>query len=302
MFEIRPTITVRNLKTGQKGRYRMDQNLLLIGRERSCFIPLEDPIVSRRHAEILREGNQFFLRDLKSENKTFLNDNSIPPEEKVLLKSGDLFRIGPHEFRFSLPTGSEHSDIYEATDSDILEVKMVKKLLKALDRDQSPFLEVVEGPEVGQRFALEGKSQQILVGRDPACEFRIDSDVISRKHARITRKWDTVRIEDLGSRNGVHVGKERIKQKLLKDGDRIYLGTVVLAFRNPQELAADLAPAPKSKEPPKPPPEPVEKKVEEVVEEAPPPETGRFSTGDILLMMIGLLVLLGAIWGIWKIL
>lgn len=301
-METRPILSVKNCKTGEKGHYRMDQEGILLGRDRACFVVLEDKTASRRHAEILHDGGQFFLRDLKSGNGTALNGIPLPPEEKMLLKSGDRFRIGNFEFHFTLPSAGEEADFYERTDSDILEVKMVKKLLKSLDQESSPYLEVVEGPSVGQRFVLGGKKQEAVIGRDPACEFRIDSDVISRRHARLTRKWDTVQIEDLGSRNGVYVGRERIKKQVLKDSDRIHLGTVILTFRNPQELALDFSPLKKAKEKPEPPPpKPMPEKLAETTPE-PVSQAVRIPFTEILMALLGFAVLIGAIWGILKVL
>ncbi|MBI4374377.1 MAG: FHA domain-containing protein [Deltaproteobacteria bacterium] len=305
-MDVRPLISVKERTTGQKGRYKMDQEKLLIGRDRSCFVVLENKTVSRRHAEILKEGDQFFLKPLKGGNSTLLNEVPLTQDEKTLLHHGDLIRIDPYEIRFSLPSPAEE-DLYEKTDSDIVEIKMVKKLLKALDRENAPSLEVVEGASAGRRFALEGKSQEVIIGRDVSCEFRIDSDVISRKHARLTRRWDAVQIEDLGSRNGVYVGKKRIKRSALKDGDRVHLGTIVLMFRNPLEVALDLAP-------PKAPPEETKKEKPKATpppEPSPPPEMeeaevvktpSRFSASEIIFILIGLTVLAIAVWGIFQIL
>lgn len=285
----------------------MDQTRILVGRDRNCFIYLQSPEVSRHHLEILRDGENYFVIDLKSENKSFLNEVPLPPEEKTLLKSGDLLRAGPHEIRFLTTSSLEENDVYEVTDSNILEIKMAKKLLKALDRENHPSLEVMEGPLSGQKFVLEGKNQQVTIGRDVGCEFRIDSDVISRKHAKVTRKLDSVVVEDLGSRNGVYVGKEKVRKKELRDGDRIHFGTIILIFRNPLEAAKDLEPLPS--EPQKPPPAP---KSEEPPPPPPSPESSRSVTSlmkikswpisEILLSLLGLAVIVGALWGILKIL
>ena len=307
-METKPTLTVKNRKTGTRSQYRIDQEKILIGRESSCFLQLDNREVSRRHAEILHSGREFFLKDLKSNNKTFLNDLPIPPDEKTLLKPGDLIRVGDFEIRFALPDSAEGDTLFDTTNSDILEVKMLKKLLRSLDHGSAPTLEIAEGPDIGRRFKLEGKSQEVTIGRDPACEFQIDSDVISRKHARVVRKWDAVQIEDLGSRNGVFVNKERVRQKVLKDGDRIYLGTILLMFRNPQDLATDFPPAKKKEEKPPPPPKnpqpkkPAKPVPHEAPLEKPIPAEHRFTPVEIISALLGLAVLLGAIWGIWKIL
>lgn len=301
-MEIKPLIIVRDPKSGILGNYRMNQEKILIGRDDRCFIVLKNPQVSREHAEIFRENDLFFLRDLRSDNRTLLNNSPLTAGEKMMLQMGDLIQVGPYELRFQAQRAGDDL-FYEITDTDVLEIKMVKKMLRALDHESAPSLEILEGPEVGRRFVLEGKSQSILIGRDTACEFRIPDEIISRKHVRITRAWDTVEVEDLKSRNGTFVGKEKIEKKILKDGDLIHLGNVLLVFRNPQELEADLkvspapkpktAPTPPSPPPPSPPPEPRPEKKELSIP---------FSSTEILMILIGLIVLISALWGILKIL
>lgn len=252
---LQPQIQVRNRKTGHKSLYRLDQNSMIVGRDLASYIILESRTISRRHAEILQEGSQFFVRDLKSDNGTSLNERRLSPSEKNLLRSGDTIQIDDYDLLFYIPSSSESGDIYETTDTDFLEIKMVKNLIRALDRDQAPTLEIVEGPKAGTRFILDGKSQDVVIGRDPACEFMIDSEVISRKHARIEKRFDMITIRDLESKNGLYVNRERTGERRLKDGDIILLGTLALAFRNPNELSFDLEPPRlKKEEGPKPSP------------------------------------------------
>ncbi len=318
-MDLRPQIIVKNKSTGEKRLYRMDQNHLTIGRDRSNYIVLDSRTVSRKHTEVLEEGGQYFVRDLKSNNGTRMHEKNIMPHEKLLLKSNDIIQIEDFDLIFHLPREGEQQDIYEITDADLLEVKMVKKLLKAMDKDKAPSLEVLEGEHTGHRFVLDGKNQDAVVGRDPAAEFCVDSNIISRKHARLQKRFDTVMIEDLDSKNGTYVNRERIKEKKLQDGDIVHLGTLGFVFHNPQELEFDLAP-PKLSVPP--------------VVESPAPETAtpslstprvsrkregdvplenqpslsneepapKLSPTEITTLVIGLAVLAGAIWGILKLL
>ncbi len=253
-MDVRAQLTVKNKQTGERRVYRLDQDRASVGRDQSNYVVLDGRAISRRHAEIIHEpeNRQFFLRDLKSNNGTALNEKPLAPQEKVLLRSGDLIQVEGYDLLFHVPSGKEAEDIFEVTDTDLLEVKMVKKLIKAMDKDNSPSLEVLEGVQSGLRFVLEEKNQDIAIGRAPSCEFVIDSDVISRKHARIEKKFDTVIIHDLDSKNGTFVNRGRLErngEKRIHDGDIIHLGTLALSFRNPQELSFDFEP-PKIQKPP----------------------------------------------------
>lgn len=50
--------------------------------------------VSRRHARIVRRGDEFFLEDLNSMNGTFLNRNKLSPHTAVPFQDGDEIRLG----------------------------------------------------------------------------------------------------------------------------------------------------------------------------------------------------------------
>lgn len=64
----------------------------LIGRDRRCDVVLDDPRVSRRHAEVRLRLGRFTLADLGSTNGTRLNGR---PVSEAALADGDLVAIGP---------------------------------------------------------------------------------------------------------------------------------------------------------------------------------------------------------------
>jgi FHA domain len=73
---------------------------LAIGRDAS-FSPLATQLrayrdVSRKHAEIRREGTSFLLRDLGSAQGTFLNEQRIAPRQDVVLHDGGILRFARH--------------------------------------------------------------------------------------------------------------------------------------------------------------------------------------------------------------
>ena len=67
----------------------------LIGRSTEA-LPITDPSVSRRHAEMTPDGTNWFIRDLESTNGTLVNNEAI--EGRTLLHPGDRIRCGSSLF------------------------------------------------------------------------------------------------------------------------------------------------------------------------------------------------------------
>jgi pSer/pThr/pTyr-binding forkhead associated (FHA) protein len=63
-----------------------------IGRHSSCELVLRKDDISRRHAEVFHEGDEFRLRDLGSTNGTFLNGERA--DDGAVLHAGDKIEIG----------------------------------------------------------------------------------------------------------------------------------------------------------------------------------------------------------------
>ncbi len=56
--------------------------------------------ISRQHARILREGELFYIEDLKSVNKTWLGELELVPYERQLLRRHDKIQLGLLELIF----------------------------------------------------------------------------------------------------------------------------------------------------------------------------------------------------------
>ncbi len=83
---------------GQGGqRWRLDKPEMLIGRSPECDIILPDRQVSRRHARVFRQGEEYFVEDLGSKNGTWVNGQ--PVHGAVRLQDGDEIQIA---LRFKL--------------------------------------------------------------------------------------------------------------------------------------------------------------------------------------------------------
>jgi diguanylate cyclase (GGDEF)-like protein len=89
-------------------------------------------------------------------------------------------------------------------------------------------LVVLYGPNLGRRFAL-GPGETV-VGRAPDVGIPLESDSVSRRHARVTRTEPGFLLEDLGSTNGCYVNDRRVDRAVLKDGDIIRVGAAIVKF------------------------------------------------------------------------
>jgi hypothetical protein len=71
-----------------------------IGRSRQCDVVLNDPNVSRQHAEIRPRGGSWVLKYLGSTNGSSLNGRRIEGSE--IVKAGDEVEVGTSKIRFEL--------------------------------------------------------------------------------------------------------------------------------------------------------------------------------------------------------
>jgi predicted component of type VI protein secretion system len=66
---------------------------------------------------------------------------------------------------------------------------------------------------------------EIMIGRDPGCDFPIDDDLISAHHTRIRYKLAQWWVEDMGSKNGTHLNQELcIIPTVIMSGDILQCG------------------------------------------------------------------------------
>ncbi|MEO8619479.1 MAG: adenylate/guanylate cyclase domain-containing protein [bacterium] len=71
---------------------------LTVGRAPTCDLPVFDPTISRRHAEIVAEGDSLRIRDLGSSNGTFVNGAKVERGSAAL---DDLIAFGKVPFRLT---------------------------------------------------------------------------------------------------------------------------------------------------------------------------------------------------------
>lgn len=165
---------------------------MTIGRDPQCDLHLDNRALSRRHAQIEKRGAAIWVRDLNSQNGTYVNGNRI--NEPLALNGGDVVEVGRYHVFIE---GVEAA------------------------RVDTPVL-TLSGPEGRHRFAMVG--EEIIIGRAPSCDIAIGHKSISRRHLRIAADGDVFVAEDLGSQNGTRINGKRINGPTpFKIGDKVQM-------------------------------------------------------------------------------
>ena len=90
------------LKTGEQTR--VSAQLFRIGKDpHNCEYCIRDnPAISRCHASIKYVNNRWYITDLNSTNKTYVNDSPLTPNVDVELISGTSIKLANEDFIFNI--------------------------------------------------------------------------------------------------------------------------------------------------------------------------------------------------------
>ncbi len=88
---------------------------------------------------------------------------------------------------------------------------------------------VVHLPE--RTWEVQLTADSLTIGRGRRNDVQIADESVSQHHALIDRRGDGYQIRDLGSRNGLWLGKERIEEHNLGEGDVLSMGRAKLIFK-----------------------------------------------------------------------
>ena len=141
-------------------RFPLGRLRITLGRSARNDLCIPDPFASRVHAEVRREGEEYYLQDLGSANGTLYNGGTV--EGTVPLTAGGRIQIGETEIVFD--DGTYHSSMGATmiTDNSSTSLPEATIALASGDRTTSGLLEAIEGarskPErtVAEHVAREG--------------------------------------------------------------------------------------------------------------------------------------------------
>lgn len=97
----------------------------------------------------------------------------------------------------------------------------------------------VEGPDKGKVFALPAAAAaRALVGQSTACTIRLADPRVSRRHAAFEVQGASLRVNDLGSRNGTYANEVAIVEAFLWGGEVLRLGGTTFRVELGDEVVA----------------------------------------------------------------
>lgn len=93
----------------------------------------------------------------------------------------------------------------------------------------------------GESVPIVGRG--FLVGRKPGSSLQIVDGSVSGRHAEFEVHDDHVLLRDLGSTNGTRVGSERVLERRVHHGEKVFFGNVELTFHDAEFAGGAAVPA-----------------------------------------------------------
>ena len=203
--------------------FAIGQHPLWIGRK-GCHIDLDEADLDIRHCSITLQGDQLVVRDADSHRGTFLDGQRIseaPLGEGVhVVRAGAaLVSIEPTDEE-GMPVQPTRLRTTEMLDESMLAKKIHEQAAEP-DGPKRNILICIDGPLNGQEFEIP--STGLIVGRKG--HVRVPDEFLSRKHFEVAPDSDgTIRVRDLGSRNGTFLNTLPAQNTKVRSGDEIRAG------------------------------------------------------------------------------
>ncbi len=211
----------------------LEKEKIVIGRLASCDMVMASPQVSAKHARLDKTPGGYTITDLGSTNGTYVNDQKT---QNVTLRNNDRVKIGPEEMVFfQEPGGSKEKqnkgdDLAEpgcGVEATQIRGKVLPDTAEPPSSPGFPYLEKRDGG------VLSLDKEKVIIGGDDDCDIVLQNLGVSGKHAVIEKTTGGYLLTDLESINGTFVNGCFTSRSILKNGDRLVIGTEGFTFREP---------------------------------------------------------------------
>lgn len=123
--------------------------------------------------------------------------------------------------------------------TDIINVDALRK--QALMKPSiTPTITLLVNEMLGKVITVNA-GMELTIGRNAECDISLDITALSRKHCAVFRQGKNVFVRDLKSTNGTFVNGEQVEVRVLKNGDRVFLGDIcVFKFAYTDQIDLDI--------------------------------------------------------------
>lgn len=213
----------------------LEKERTTIGRKSENDIPIDNMSVSGLHAQILREGDSFFIEDMGSLNGTFVNGRKVTKNE---LFKGDSILVGLHTLEFISekvrPVEEKRVSPIRGLSMDetvVIDPKDHKRIINAQDRDKPDALGgfyVLEGSTELRDYEL--KERVSSIGKASGSAIRLKGFFAPKVAALVNRRKEGYFITPSGDKPLRINGKGLNRRYDLKDGDIVEVASIKLQF------------------------------------------------------------------------
>ncbi len=208
-------------------RRDVDAPRITVGRSQDCDIVIDNLGISRQHTEIVREGGAYVVRDLKSNNGTFVNGKRVTRHN---LNDGDEIAIGKFTIAFHQqpdalppePAGAVPEP--DAAGGGDFTLAMDSRLMAERYRERASKLKAYLLVEDGDKKKPIVLDKSVFTIGKKNCDVTVAGFFVAKKHAIIFRDEAGFRLVDTSQRRRTYLNDGRIDEERLKDGDIIKVG------------------------------------------------------------------------------
>lgn len=207
-----------------------------LGRDPKGDIVIESSavMVSRAHAEIRYQNNDYVVVDNNSFNGTLVNERRISSETSLYDDDRIQLGRGGPVLKFLSPGRVAPKESVEIAMGDPAPGKPAQANVGSATMvfNMGDVSQALPGGDTGEQQLLlqlgfDGKNE-LQIGRNESNDISLDGLQISNLHARLKNTGSGIVIEDLNSTNGIYVNGERVTRRSVSPADVIQIGTFVI--------------------------------------------------------------------------
>jgi ABC-type multidrug transport system ATPase subunit/predicted component of type VI protein secretion system len=218
--------------------YKIIKDSIWLGRDLNGDIVFQAfaGMVSRRHAEISRQNDDFTIHDNGSFNGTLVNGQLISAPTPLYHNDKIQLGLGGPVLRFNAPwrvapkganlagqrliAAGQMADLNEQIGSQTIVVKAA-----SMSRNNSGNHSAQPQHFMSLTF---GSKKELSIGRAETSDIKLDGLLISNRHARLLQTNSGIVIEDFNSTNGVYINGSRIFRQLISPNDAAQIGSFLI--------------------------------------------------------------------------